>query len=87
MVTDVQVRRLKKLSKTEKTQETAAAKAGMDIKTARKYLLEGRLPSEQTPDRAWRTRPDPFDGVWADIQQQMDANYKRRSNNRPQSAA
>jgi hypothetical protein len=74
MVTDVQVRRLKRLSKTEKTQEVAAAKAGMDIKTARKYLLEGRLPSEQTPDRAWRTRPDPFDGVWANIQQQMDAN-------------
>jgi len=36
MVTDAQVRRLKRLSKTEKTQELAAAKAGMDVKTARK---------------------------------------------------
>ena len=43
MVTDAQVRRLKRLSKTE-TKELAAAKAGMDVKTARKYLADGRLP-------------------------------------------
>lgn len=74
MVTDTQVRRLKKLSKTEKTQNLAAAKAGMDIKTARKHLLDGRLPSEQKQDRTWRTRPDPFDAVWDEIRQQIDAN-------------
>jgi hypothetical protein len=45
MVTDTQVRRLKRLSKTEKTQELAAAKAGMDPKTARNYLGDQRLPS------------------------------------------
>lgn len=61
------------MSKTEKTQEVAAAKAGMDIKTARKYLLDGRLPSEQSPDRTWRTRADPFDGVWEEIRQRIDA--------------
>ena len=47
MVTDAQVRRLKKLSKTENTKELAAAKAGMDSKTARRYLADGRLPSER----------------------------------------
>src|SRR5687768_13943943 len=72
MVTDAQVRRLKRLSKTEKTQEVAAAKAGMDIKTARKYLLEGRLPSEHL-SRTWRTRADPFDGVWEEILARIDA--------------
>ncbi len=36
MVTDQQIRRLYKLLNTEKTQEVAAAKAGMDVKTARK---------------------------------------------------
>ena len=36
MVTDAQVRRLKRLSKTEQNQELAAAKAGMEAKTARK---------------------------------------------------
>ena len=56
MVTDAQVRRLKRLSKTEETQELAAAKAGMDVKTARKYLGTGKLPSESKPERAWRTR-------------------------------
>ena len=41
------------MSKTE-TKEMAAAKAGMDVKTARKYLSEGRLPSEKRPERNWR---------------------------------
>ena len=46
MVTDEQVRRLRKLSNTEKNQELAAAKAGMDPATARRYLRLERLPSE-----------------------------------------
>jgi len=74
MVTDSQVRRLKRLSKTEKTQELAAAKAGMDIKTARKYLEEGKLPSEVKPERSWRTRADPFDEVWEEIRRQIQTN-------------
>src|ERR1035438_2554490 len=37
MVTDEQVRRLRKLSNTEKNQEIAASKAGMDPTTARRY--------------------------------------------------
>jgi hypothetical protein len=43
MVTDQQIRRLYKLSKTEKTEEIAAAKAGMDVKTARMYLRARRV--------------------------------------------
>jgi hypothetical protein len=74
MVTDAQVRRLKRLSKTEENQEVAAAKAGMDPKTARKYLREGHLPSESKPDRNWRTRPDPFAEVWEEIRGLVDAN-------------
>ena len=62
------------MSKTEKTQEVAAAKAGMDVKTARKYLAEGRLPSEQKADRTWRTRTDPFERVWEEVRQQIDTN-------------
>ena len=74
MVTDAQVRRLKRLSKTESTQELAAAKAGMDVKTARKYLNCVKLPSEDRPERDWRTRKDPFERVWAEVQQQLDGN-------------
>ncbi|HEX6881713.1 MAG TPA: IS21 family transposase [Terriglobales bacterium] len=62
------------MSKTEQNQELAAAKAGMDPKTARKYLLTDRLPSEQKADRTWRTRPDPFGGVWDEIREQVQAN-------------
>lgn len=64
MVTDNQVRRLMKLIQTEKTYATAAAKAGMDEKTARKYRRIGKLPSEIKKERTWRTRKDPFKGVW-----------------------
>lgn len=74
MVTDAQVRRLKRLSKTEENQEVAAAKAGMDPKTARKYLRDGQLPSESKPDRNWRTRPDPFAEVWGELRGLVDAN-------------
>lgn len=74
MVTDAQVRRLKRLSKTEKRQELAAAKAGMDVKTARKYLADGKLPSENIPERTWRTRTDPFEQVWEEIRTQIETN-------------
>ena len=46
MVTDNQVRKLMKLIQREKTKAMASSKAGMDEKTARKYLLTGKLPSE-----------------------------------------
>ncbi len=64
MVTDQQVRRLIMFIKTEKTKEIAASKAGMDRKTARKYLKSGKIPSESKIEHTWRTREDPFDEVW-----------------------
>jgi hypothetical protein len=74
MVTDHQVRRLRKLSNTEKNQEIAASKAGMDPKTARKYLTANRLPSEMIQERHWRTREDPFSEVWEQVRQQIEEN-------------
>ena len=62
------------MSKTENTQEMAAAKAGMDVKTARRYLADGKLPSESKPDRTWRTRGDPFERVWEEIRKQVGEN-------------
>ena len=46
-----------------KTQETAAAMARMSVRSARKWQM-GPLPSTTKQERRWRTRPDPFDGVW-----------------------
>jgi hypothetical protein len=74
LVTDKQVRRLFVLVKTAGNQEIAAAKAGMDAKTARKYLRLGRVPSELPAGPRWRNRPDPFIEVWAEICELLETN-------------
>jgi len=67
MVTDQQVRRLFMINETENSKTTAAAKAGMDPKTARKYIKSGKLPSQIKCNHDWRTRQDPFDKDWSYI--------------------
>ena len=42
----------------------AAMRAGVDRKTARKYVKSAKLPSEMVAPRTWRTRSDPFAEVW-----------------------
>ena len=74
MVTDRQVRRLFKLMQTELTQAVAAAKSGMDEKTARKYLKTGWLPSELKQERSWRTRADPFEDIWDEVRDNLASN-------------
>lgn len=64
MVTDHQVRRLFMLVKKEKTKAVAAAKCGMDEKTARIYLKSGKLPSQIKKSHDWKTRQDSFSEVW-----------------------
>lgn len=71
MVSDQQVKRLWRQAGQALTLEIAAAKAGMDAKTARKYLRDRRLPSEMRQKHTWRTRPDPFADVWEQIRQQL----------------
>ena len=65
MVTDEQVRLLRQKRMDGKTQESAAAAAGMSVRTARKWAT-GPLPSGAKPERTWRTRPDPFEDVWVE---------------------
>jgi hypothetical protein len=62
------------LVKTEGNQEIAAAKAGMDAQTARKYRRLGRMPSELVAARRGRTRPDPFVEVWEEIRELLEVN-------------
>src|SRR3989475_5060325 len=63
MVSDAQVRLLRQKRMERKTQEAAAAAAGMSVRTARMWA-RGPLPSAGKTPRSWRTRPDPFAGVW-----------------------
>lgn len=58
----------------EKTLAVAAAKAGMDEKTARKYRRAGELPSQMKAEHTWRTRHDPFSGVWDEMRAKLDLN-------------
>ena len=68
MVTDQQVRKLMKFVKTENKLSLAAAKAGMCEQTARRYVGLGKLPSEAKPEHTWRTRKDPFEAVWSEVE-------------------
>ena len=74
MVTNKQVGRLKKYMQTEKTFGTAAAKAGMDEKTARKYATTNKLPDEMKKEHTWRTREDPFEEIWEEVRSKLDVN-------------
>ena len=49
----------------------AAMKADMDRKTARKYVEAGTLPSAMVQPRDWRTRLDPFEEHWADVEARL----------------
>jgi len=51
-----------KYRKNGKSQEIAAAKAGFSERSARN--IEKRGFQESNNDRHWRTRKDPFEGVW-----------------------
>jgi len=74
MVTDKQVRRMMKLINEERTLAVAAARAGMDEKTARKWRDLGKLPSEINPEHDWRTRKDPFEDMWKEIRAKLEIN-------------
>lgn len=74
MVTDRQVRRLMELLGKGMSLTTAAAKADMDEKTARKYRSLGKLPHELRVDHFWRTREDPFDDFWVGLEEKLEIN-------------
>lgn len=74
MVTDQQVRKLMKLKQSEMSLAVAAAKAGMDEKTARTYLRANKLPSEIRAGHTWRTREDTFADVWAEVAEMLAVN-------------
>lgn len=55
------------------TLTTAALRADLDPKTARKYLKSGKLPSEMKKEHTWKTREDPFEAYWPESEQMLDA--------------
>lgn len=68
MKTDRQVRRLmEEFIKTGEV-EVSAERADMHRNTGRRYLREGKLPSERKRVRTWRTREDPFEEHWEEVE-------------------
>jgi hypothetical protein len=51
----------------------AAMRADMDPKTARKYIRSGKLPSQMKAAHTWRTREDPFESHWREVEQMLEA--------------
>jgi hypothetical protein len=49
----------------------AAMKAGMHRQTGRKYVGAGQFPSTRVAPRDWRTRPDPFEEHWSEIEARL----------------
>jgi hypothetical protein len=73
MVRDEQVKVLMRHREAGDSLETAAAKAGMNEKTGRKWLRRGRWPSQCHVPHDWRTRPDAFAEVWPEVEAQLEA--------------
>jgi hypothetical protein len=74
MISDRQARKVIELMQSEPTKAIAAAKAGMSEPTARKWARLGKLPSEVKVAHSWRTRPDPFEGVWERLRPMFELN-------------
>lgn len=73
VVTDAQARKLMEEMTKHGRIGKAAMKAGMHRQTARKYVEAGELPSTMIAPRDWRTRTDPFEEHWPDIEARLRA--------------
>jgi hypothetical protein len=71
MITEKQCRILRKEYARTQNMSVSAMKAGVDRKTARKYLNTEQMPSEQRQAHDWRTRPDPLAKVWAQAESML----------------
>src|SRR3712207_6742649 len=72
MKSDREVQRMLRERHHGKPIDQAAARAGMSVPTARKYLRAGKLPSQLKAPRTYRTRTDPFAADWPWIQAQLE---------------
>ena len=71
MKTDVEVRRYMNERRKGTSREVAAERAGMSVKTARRYERAGKLPSEMKQPHTWMTRPNPFADDWSWVEEQL----------------
>lgn len=71
MISPQQYRKLMKTHNKAPNVSRAAMHAGIDRKTARKYLNGAPGPEEPHPVRHWRTHPDAFEEVWLEVEREL----------------
>lgn len=71
LITDRQYQRLMREYNESGVLGHAAMKAGMDPKTARRYLRAGRGPQELKAKHDWRTRADPVAAIWPQAERML----------------
>ena len=79
MVTDGRVKELRRLLGMGRTLADSARMAEMSEKTARTYRDDDGLPSQKKTGRSYRTRPDPFEGVWDEVQERLETEPKLKA--------
>lgn len=72
MITEQQYQRLMNEHKSSGVVDHAAMKAGMDRKTARRYLRSGQRPAELRKPHTWRTRADPLAAIWPETERWLE---------------
>ena len=72
MVTDGRIKELRRLLGMGRTLADSARMAEMSEKTGRKYRDDDGLPSQKRTTRTYRTRTDPFEEVWGEVQERLE---------------
>ena len=73
MINEKQYRRLHREFARTNNMSLSALSAGVDRKTARKYLKEQRSLEEQRCPHTWRTRADPLEAIWPEAERRLRA--------------
>src|SRR5690349_385543 len=71
MISPQQYRKLMKSYTKYHSVVRAAQSAGVDRKTAGKYVEGGPGPEEPRAQRDWRTHPDAFVDVWREVEDEL----------------
>src|SRR5262249_37296121 len=71
MISPQQYRKLMKHYRLNNNISQSATKAGIDRKTAGKYIQGAPSPQEEASPRRWRTQQDAFSEVWSGIEETL----------------
>lgn len=72
MKSDREVKLMRRERAKGASQELSAARAGMSVRTVRKYEKLGMLPSQVSKPHTWRTREDPFATDWPWVLEELE---------------